>query len=141
MAVAPKNLVIPGKNHPKAHPGYATDMRTIEQWANSLRTGGGGITEITSMDGSVSITNPFGPVVVLSAASAGWPLFNGAGRATGPLRRLRLDDQRRHDQLHSFDGLTAGGINGPSRRTTERLGPRLRRLRSGAGIVLANSGK
>jgi hypothetical protein len=29
-----QKLIIPGKNSTGAHPGYATDSRTIEQWAN-----------------------------------------------------------------------------------------------------------
>lgn len=36
MSVPPnlQKLIIPGKNSSGAHPGYATDARTIEQWAN-----------------------------------------------------------------------------------------------------------
>lgn len=42
MAVAPNQskLIIPGKNSHGAHPGYDTDMRAIEIWANAQPKGG-----------------------------------------------------------------------------------------------------
>lgn len=81
-----KNLLIPNKGAQSAHPGYATDMRSIEQWASGLPTPSGGtITDITSTDGSVVITNPTGPVVDLSVTSPGGYLsLTGAGQTATP---------------------------------------------------------
>lgn len=88
MVVAPnqKKLIIPGKTDPNAPLYYARDMRTIEQWANALQTGGGGgITEITSSDGSVTITDPTGPTTDLSvAANAGVQMGEFIFRHVGP---------------------------------------------------------
>ena len=44
-------------------------FRAIERWADNLQTGG--ITQITSVDSSVTVTNPTGPVVDLHVAPGG----------------------------------------------------------------------
>lgn len=81
MTVAPnfKKLIIPGKTDSQAPLYYARDMRTIEMWANGLQSGGG-ITEITSIDGSVTITDPTGPTVDLSVPPSGeiWHVTMGS---------------------------------------------------------------
>lgn len=67
-----KKLFIPNKNMPAfTKQAYGTDMRAIENYVNALQTGGGGITEITSTDGTVIITDPTGPITDLSAPGGG----------------------------------------------------------------------
>lgn len=65
-----KKLFVPNKNMPAFNqPRYGTDMRAIENYINNLATGG--ISEITSVDGSVIITDPTGPITDLSVPPAG----------------------------------------------------------------------
>jgi hypothetical protein len=63
-----------------------TVFREIERWANGLQFGGGGISQITSVDGSVTIVNPTGPVVDLHVAAGGglYASLTGPGQTVTP---------------------------------------------------------
>ena len=53
-------------------PSLDTNWRALEMWANQLVTGGTGtIEEITSVDDSVTITDPDGPITDLSVSGGG----------------------------------------------------------------------
>lgn len=57
-------------------------LRAIERWVNS-----NGVQEITSNDGTVTVTNPYGPVVDLHAAGGGgggYASLTGPGQTTSP---------------------------------------------------------
>lgn len=76
-----KQLLIPRKNAavdqgvpvPVMGDNYAIDQRTIEIWAMQVLDylNNNGILEITSTGGSVTITDPFGPVTNLEATGGG----------------------------------------------------------------------
>lgn len=69
-----KDLFVPRKTQdPVGQPGYGTDMRAIEMWAQQVLAyiNANGIVEITSTGGTVTITNPFGPVTNLEASGGG----------------------------------------------------------------------
>jgi hypothetical protein len=69
-----RQLIIPRKTQdPVAQPDYSIDQRTIEQWAMQVLKylQDNGILEITSTGGTVTITNPFGPVTNLEATGGG----------------------------------------------------------------------
>jgi hypothetical protein len=83
-----RDLFVPRKTNGKApQPDYGTDMRAIEQWAKDLNGRVGGIQDITSVDGSVTITNPRGPVVDLHASGGsggGYASLTGPGETVSP---------------------------------------------------------
>lgn len=85
-----RDLFIPRKTNGNApQPDYGTDMRAIESWAkevNNQLAAGGGIQQLTSTDGTVTITNPTGPTTDLhvSLTSGGYASLTGAGQATTP---------------------------------------------------------
>jgi len=88
MALPSKKLLIPRKGHKKPSEPVTsgdndTNMRTIEQYVNGLSTGGG-IVEITSTDGSVTITDPTGPIVDLSVSgtTGGYDSLTGPGETS-----------------------------------------------------------
>jgi ribosomal protein S11 len=73
-------VFIPNKSMRQVgQPGYMTDMQQIETMFNTLLAKA--IQDITSTDGTVTITDPNGPVVDLSAAGSGG---GGYVSLTGP---------------------------------------------------------
>src|SRR5271156_381465 len=69
LLTAAKKLFIPHKTMTKVQqPEYGNDMRAIEIYLNSFSAG---ISEITSVDGSVTITDPNGPTTDLSVPPSG----------------------------------------------------------------------
>jgi len=80
-------LFIPDKQKTATDPSdLPIAFRTIERWANhiTLQTG---ITQITSVDGSVTITNPTGPTTDLHVAAGGGAAYaslTGPGYTTTP---------------------------------------------------------
>ena len=88
-----RQLLIPHKANGKGsdvvkYREYSDDMRYIETWAMQLVASlGAGITEITSTDGTVTVTNPFGPTTDLHAAGGGgggYASITGPGETTTP---------------------------------------------------------
>lgn len=79
-------LFMPNKqvtgNNPRDLP---TAWRTLERWANMIALDRG-IQEITSVDSSVTITNPYGPVTDLHAAGGGglYASLTGPGQTVTP---------------------------------------------------------
>ena len=72
------NLFIPTKEKAGADNRNITiAFRAVERWADNQA----GVQEITSTDGSVTVTNPFGPVVNLHVATGGG---GGYASLTGP---------------------------------------------------------
>lgn len=105
-----KKLFIPNKNMPAFNPNrYGTDMRAIEAYINNLATGG--ISEITSVDGSVTITDATGPTVDLSVVpgselfSFGWGgigNYPNLGRAGIPLCNVWVPSSGDSSQTFAF---------------------------------------
>jgi hypothetical protein len=60
--------------------------RTLERWSQQISAAGGGITRITSVDGSVTITNPTGPTTDLHVAAGGglYASLTGSGETVTP---------------------------------------------------------
>ncbi len=86
MALLPnlKRLLIPRKGSNQVS-DLDINWRAIETWANALSQGG--IQELTSMDGSVTITDPFGPITDLSATGGGgthYASLIGVGQTVTP---------------------------------------------------------
>jgi len=74
-------LFVPDKQKTAQQPSdLPTAFRTIERWANRISLQSG-IQQITSVDGSVTVTNPTGPVVDLHVAGGGGGLY---ASLTGP---------------------------------------------------------
>jgi hypothetical protein len=82
-------LFIPDKQKTARDPSdLPVAFRTIERWANQI-TLATGITEITSVDGTVTITNPTGPTVDLHVTPGGgggapYASLTGPGYTTTP---------------------------------------------------------
>ena len=74
-------LLIPRKGSAQTE-DLDTNWRAIERWAQNV----GGIQEITSQDGSVTIVDPFGPVTDLSASggSGDYKSLTGPGKTVTP---------------------------------------------------------
>lgn len=68
-----KQLFIPRKSEKVGQPNYLVDSQIIEVWAKQVLDylNNNGILEITSTGGTVTITNPFGPVTNLEASGGG----------------------------------------------------------------------
>lgn len=98
-----KNLFIPRKTQdPVKRPDYGVDMRAIEAWAAQLLAyvNNHGINEITSTGGTVTITNPFGPITNLEATGGGGGGISDLispdgsitiGSATGPTTSIDVE--------------------------------------------------
>lgn len=101
-------LLIPRKgvkepSEPVSTADHDTNMRAIEMWAQNV--GSGDIIEITSVDHTVIITNPKGPIVDLSAASSGggYLSLTGPGQTSTPGDLTQLGD-------FTIDGQTSAGL-------------------------------
>lgn len=107
MTVAPNQnkLIIPGKNSVGANPGYATDMRTIEQWANV------GIIRSLKAGTNVTIDNPDGPTPTINASGGGggYASLTGPGESATPGDLTQMGGFLAQFGLgHAFEVVSAG---------------------------------
>jgi len=114
-----KQLFVPHKANgngkdPVTFRDYGDDMRVIETWAKQLVASlGAGITHITSADGTVTITNPFGPTTDLHVATGGGSAYaslQGPGQTTTPGNLTQLGgftvDASSTNVLHLYTGVS-----------------------------------
>src|SRR5215472_14917818 len=116
-----RQLLIPHKANGKGtdtvkYREYGDDMRFIETWAMQLVASlGAGITEITSTDGTVTVTNPTGPTVdlhVRTSPGSRYASLTGPGETITPGALTQAGTFEVDGFTHLYGSLEAGDLAG-----------------------------